>query len=243
MQEHELWLTRLFNDYLAGAGNWALSLVRMPTAARPWANYIVMELLVAALLVALFAVLRPMLSAENPGRLQHTFELVYNFLRGEAEDQVGHNGPRYIAFFGTLFLFILAMNLIGIVPQFESPTMVPAVPLGLAVATFLYYHMVGIQENGLGRYLAHFAGPMIVLAPLMIPIEIISHFARPLSLTIRLYANMFAGEAVTMVFLSLTYFLVPAVFMGLHAFVALLQAYIFMLLAMMYVAGAVAHDH
>lgn len=84
---------------------------------------------------------------------------------------------------------------------------------------------------------------MIILAPLMIPIEIISHLARPLSLTIRLYANMFAGEAVTMVFLGLTYFLVPAVFMGLHAFVALLQAYIFMLLAMMYVAGAVAHEH
>ena len=241
--EPELWLTKLFNDHLAGVGNWALGLVHIHASARPWANYVVMELLVAAILVVLFAVLKSMLSPDSPGRLQHTFELVYNFLRGESEDQVGHNGPHYIAFFGTIFLFILAMNLIGIVPQFESPTMVPAVPLGCAVATFFYYHMVGIKENGLGRYLSHFAGPMIILAPLMIPIELISHLARPLSLTIRLYANMFAGEAVTMVFLSLTYFLVPAIFMGLHTFVALLQAYIFMLLAMMYVAGAVAHEH
>ena len=77
----------------------------------------------------------------------------------------------------------------------------------------------------------------------MIPIEIVSHLARPLSLTIRLFANMFAGEKVTLVFLSLTYFAVPALFMGLHVFVSLLQAYIFMLLTMMYVAGAVSHEH
>jgi F-type H+-transporting ATPase subunit a len=121
--------------------------------------------------------------------------------------------------------------------------MSPSVPLGCAVATFLFYNLMGMKANGVGKYLAHFAGPMPALAPLMIPIELISHMARPLSLTIRLYANMFAGEQVTMVFLSLTYFLVPVVFMGLHMFVSLLQAYIFMLLAMMYVAGAVAHDH
>jgi F-type H+-transporting ATPase subunit a len=88
-----------------------------------------------------------------------------------------------------------------------------------------------------------FAGPMVLLAPLMIPIELISHLARPLSLTIRLFANMYAGEQVFLVFLSLTYFAVPAIFMGLHVFVSLLQAYIFMLLTMMYVSGAVAHEH
>ena len=165
------------------------------------------------------------------------------FARGQAEEQIGHHGPHYIAFFGTLFVFILFMNLIGVIPSFESPTMSPAVPLGCAIATFLYYNMVGIQANGVGRYLAHFAGPMPWLAPLMVPIELISHLARPLSLTIRLFANMFAGEQVTLVFISLTYFLVPVAFMGLHIFVSLLQAYIFMLLAMMYVAGATAHEH
>ncbi len=89
----------------------------------------------------------------------------------------------------------------------------------------------------------HFAGPVWWLAPIMIPIELISHLARPLSLTIRLFANMFAGEKVTMTFLSLTYLSIPAVFMGLHVFVAFLQAFIFMLLAMIYVGGAVAHEH
>jgi F-type H+-transporting ATPase subunit a len=77
----------------------------------------------------------------------------------------------------------------------------------------------------------------------MIPIELISHLARPLSLTVRLYANMFAGEKVTMTFLTLTFFAAPVIFMGLHVFVALLQAFIFMLLAMIYVSGAVAHEH
>jgi F-type H+-transporting ATPase subunit a len=108
---------------------------------------------------------------------------------------------------------------------------------------FLYYNYLGIRENGLGKYLAHFAGDTPALAPLMVPIEIISHLARPLSLTIRLFANMFAGDKVTVVFLSLTYLVLPAVFMGLHVFVGFLQAYIFALLTMVYVGGAVAHAH
>lgn len=243
MHETELWVTKLFNDYLPGLGNAALSVAGMHSEPRPWANFIVMQLLVALVIIILFALLRPRLSVDSPGKLQHTCELVYQFLSGQAEEQVGHSGHKYIAYFGTLFIFILFANLLGIVPGFESPTMVAAVPLGCAAATFLYYNAVGIQANGVGRYLAHFAGPMPLLAPLMVPIELISHMARPLSLTIRLFANMYAGEQVTLVFLSMTYFIVPALFMGLHVFVSFLQAYIFMLLTMMYVAGAVAHDH
>jgi F-type H+-transporting ATPase subunit a len=243
MHEHELNLTRVFNDHLAGLGNWALSLVGMHQEPRPWANFVTVELLVAFLIVVVFALLRPRLSATTPGKFQHTFEVLYEFVHGQTEEQVGHGGGRYMGFFGTIFIFVLFANLIGIVPGMESPTMAPAVPLGCALATFLYYNFVGMQAQGVGKYLVHFAGPMPILAPLMVPIEIISHLARPLSLTIRLYANMYAGEQVTLVFLSLTYFLVPAVFMGLHVFVSLLQAYIFMLLTMMYVAGAVAHDH
>jgi len=148
-----------------------------------------------------------------------------------------------VSFIGTLFIFVLLMNLIGVIPGFESPTMTPAVPAGLAIAVFFYYHAMGVREQGVGRYLVHFAGPMPWLAPLMIPIEFISHLARPLSLTIRLYANMFAGEMVTITFLSLTYLVLPAVFMGLHVFVAFLQAFIFMLLTVIYVSGAVAHEH
>jgi F-type H+-transporting ATPase subunit a len=101
---------------------------------------------------------------------------------------------------------------------------------------------MGVKALGVG-YLKHFVGPSWALAILMIPIEIVSNLARPLSLTVRLYANMFAGEQVTTVFLGLTKFLVPVVFMGLHVFVALLQAYIFALLTMVYVGGAVSHEH
>jgi F-type H+-transporting ATPase subunit a len=243
MHEPELWLTKPFNDYLPDLGNFFLKLVGLHPEPRPWANFIVMQLLVAVILIVLFALLRRRLSVDRPGNFQHTFEVIHQFVHGESEDAVGHNGPKYVAFFGTIFLFILFANLIGIIPGVESPTMVPAVPLGCAVATFLYYNLMGFREQGFGKYLAHFAGPMPFLAPLMIPIELISHMARPLSLTIRLYANMYAGEKVTLVFLSLTYFAIPALFMGLHVFVSLLQAYIFMLLAMMYVGGAVAKEH
>lgn len=243
--EHELWITALFNDHLAGAGNALLSLVGMhaENPARPWANFITMQILVALILVVLFAFLRPRLSMDKPGKLQHSFELIYNFLKGQSEEQVGHHGHHYVPFFGTLFIFILFANLIGIVPGFESPTMFPYVPAGCALATFVYYNIQGMREQGVGKYLAHFAGPMPILAPLMLPIEIISNLARPLSLTIRLYANMLAGEKVTIVFLSLTYLVAPAMFMGLHVFVSFLQAYVFTLLTMVYVAGAVAHEH
>ena len=178
----------------------------------------VMELLVVIIIIVLFAFLRPRLSMDRPGKLQHIFEIIRDFVRGESEDAVGHGGSKYLPFFGTLFIFILICNLIGIIPGFESPTINPSVPAGCALATFCYYNLMGFREQGIGKYLAHFAGPMPFLAPLMVPIELISHMARPLSLTVRLYANMYAGEQVTLVFLSLTYFLVPAVFMGLHVF-------------------------
>ena len=243
MHETELWITRLFNDHLAGVGNSLTGIVHMAPEPRPWANFVTMQLLVAAIIVVLFAFLKPRLSPDRPGKLQHTFELVYGFLHEQAEEQVGHDGHHYIPFFGTVFIFILFSNLIGVVPGFEAPTMVPSVPAGCAIAAFFYYNIVGVQAVGFWKYLAHFAGPMPALAPLMIPIELVSHLARPLSLTIRLFANMYAGEQVTMVFLKLTFLFVPAVFMGLHVFVSFLQAYIFMLLTMMYVAGAVAHEH
>jgi len=196
-----------------------------------------------ALLMVIFGILRPRLSHDRPGTLQHTFELVYQFVKDQAEDQVGHEAHHYLAFFGTIFLFILTANLIGLIPCFESPTMSPSVTAGCALATFTYYNLAGVIAQGPLRYLAHFGGPLWWLAPLMFPIEIISHLARLLSLTVRLYANIFAGEQVTLVFLSLTKFLAPVIFMGLHVFVGVVQAYIFMLLTMVYVGGAVAHDH
>ncbi len=244
MPENEIWLTRLFNDYLAGLGNWLLSLFRVHAEhpSRPWTNFITMQLLVAAIIVVLFAVLRPRLSMDRPGKTQHIFEAVYTFLRGEASDSIGHDGPKFLPFLGTLFFFILFSNLIGIIPGFESPTMSPSVPCGCALLVFVYYNFMGFKQQGILGYMAHFAGPIWWLAPLMIPIELVSHLARPLSLTIRLFANMLAGDKVTMAFLGLTYLVVPAVFMGLHVFVSFLQAYIFVLLTMIYLSETVPHE-
>jgi F-type H+-transporting ATPase subunit a len=117
------------------------------------------------------------------------------------------------------------------------------VPLGCALVAFCYYNIMGLRAQGVFGYMKHFAGPMPALAPIMVPIEIFSHAGRLLSLTARLYANMFAGEQVTLVFMSLIPLAVPVVFMGLHVFVAFLQAFVFTLLTMSYVSGAVAHEH
>jgi len=241
--ENELWLTKIFNDHLAGIANSLLSLAKQPTEPRPWSNWMVMELLVIAIMVVLFGMLRSKLSVDKPGKVQHLFEVIYLFVKDTAEEIGIHHGDRYIPYFGALFIFILFMNLLGIIPTFESPTMYVAVPLGLAMATFIYYHYQGVRELGLLAYLKQFLGPIWYLFIIMIPLEIISHLARPLSLTVRLYANMFAGEQVTGAFLGLTKIGAPAIFMALHVFVAILQAYIFMLLSMIYVNLATSREH
>lgn len=244
MSTHEALLTQLFNQYLAGFGNTLLTLFGQPTAKEPWADHIVMQLLVALIMIVLFLVMRSQLSVDKPSKLQHIFELIHGFIVEQADDQVGHHdGRHHVVLFETLFIFLLLANLIGIVPQFVSPTQVVYVPAGCALVAFLYYNIVGLKKNGPLKYGKQFLGPIPAMAPLMIPIEIIAHIARPLSLTIRLFANMYAGEQVTLVFLSLTYLVGPAIFMGLHVFVSLLQAYIFVLMTMMYVAGAVAEEH
>jgi F-type H+-transporting ATPase subunit a len=245
MHENELWLTAFFNEHLAGVANSILGVfgIMAKDPAKPWENWIVMELLVVAILLVLVAVLRSGFSVDKPGKLQHLFEVLYGFLKNTSDEIGIHHGDKYVPYFGTLFIFILFMNLLGVIPTFESPTMTPAVPAGLALCTFAYYHTTGVRELGIGRYLAQFLGPIPLLAPLMVPIELVSHMARPLSLTIRLFANMFAGEQVTTAFLGLTYLVFPAVFMGLHLFVAFLQAYIFTLLTMIYVSIATSHEH
>lgn len=247
MPEHELWLTALFNEHLAGFANAFLGLFHMTAKdpMKPWENWIVMELLVVAILMALTAALRVSFSVENPGKIQHLFEFTYGFLKNTAAEVGIHHPERYVNYFSTVAIFILFMNLLGIIPTFESPTMYHYVPAGLAVSTFFYYHAHGIKELGLGKHLAHYLGPVWWLAPLMIVVEVFSDLARPLSLTIRLFANMFAGEQITLVFLGLRYtkLVLPAAFMIFHVAISFLQAYIFTLLTMIYVSGATAHEH
>ncbi|MFN7918782.1 MAG: F0F1 ATP synthase subunit A [Bryobacteraceae bacterium] len=242
--EHELGITKFFNDNLAGLGNTFLSLVgqHAHNPERPWANSITVQILVAVVMMAIFAILKPQISMDRPGKLQHLFEVIYGFLHDQAEEVIGHHGTKFLHLFATLFFFILFCNLIGLIPAFESPTMFPEVPLGCALLTFIYYNFQGFSAQGVVHYLKHFAGPVWWLAPIMIPIEIVSHLARPMSLTIRLFANMFAGEQVTLAFMKMVPLFIPVVFMGLHLFVSFLQAYIFALMTMIYVSSAVAHE-
>lgn len=242
--EHELALTALFNEYLAGPANAVLGLfhITAKNPTRPWENWLVMELLVVALIMLVVALNRSRLSAEKPGGLQHVFELIYGFIESTIQEVGVHHGERFVYYIGTVFIFILSMNMIGLVPGLESPTNLVYVTVGLAICTFFYYNGVGFKAHGIG-YLKQFAGPVAWLAPLMIPIELISHFVRPLSLSVRLYGNMFAGEQVTSVFLSLTYLVIPVIFMALHIFVALVQTYVFTLLTTIYVGGAMSDEH
>jgi F-type H+-transporting ATPase subunit a len=201
-----------------------------------------MQILVVAFLLVLFVMVRARLSVEQPKALQHVFEGVHEFIQGQSEEIIGHHSEGFTPFLVALTLFILICNLIGLIPGFESPTAVPIVPLGCAICAFIYYHTQGFKHHGVA-YLKHFMGPMWWLAIIMVPIEIISHLARVLSLTVRLYANMFAGDMVTMVFFSLVPVLVPVLFLGLHIGVSFLQTYIFVLLTTVYLSGAVADEH
>lgn len=241
---HELRLTHLFNSWFAAPANALLNAIHYPATdpTQPWTDWMTCQIVVFLALIVFFGIVSRRYSVDRPGKAQHVLELAYAFFHSSAEEVAGHDGPKHIAFFGTIFVFILCLNLVGLIPGFASPTQWSNVPLAFAAATFLYYHFAGLRANGAG-YVKQFMGPIWWLVPLMVPIEIISHFARPLSLTLRLYANMFAGEQVYLTFVMLTKIIVPVVFIGLHTFVSFLQAYIFMLLAMVYVGGAISHEH
>ncbi|HTW31199.1 MAG TPA: F0F1 ATP synthase subunit A [Candidatus Sulfotelmatobacter sp.] len=240
----QLWFTQFLNHLLGGPVTAFLRALHIepkyPTAPIP--NSFAMELIVFFFLLALFFMLRSRLSVDSPGGLQHSFEKLDEFILGQSHDIIGHHSGHYTPFFAILFVFILICNLIGLIPGFESPTGVSVVPLGCAIVAFFYYHAQGFKHAGIG-YLKHFLGPIPALAPLMLPIEVISHFARLLSLTVRLWANIFAGDLITLVFFSMIPIGVPIIFIGLHIVVAILQAYVFMLLAIIYVSGAVSEEH
>jgi F-type H+-transporting ATPase subunit a len=240
----QLWFTHILNALFAGPVTAILQLVRVEPKypAAPISNSFSMEVLIFGMLVLLFVLLRSQLSVDSPGGLQHSFEWLEGIIQDQSNEIIGHHSEGYTAFLTTLCLFILFSNLLGLVPTFESPTAVAIVPLGCAICAFLYYQTQGFKHAGI-KYLAHFAGPMPALAPLMVPIEIISHLARVLSLTVRLFANMFAGDMVTLVFISLVPIVMPIPFLGLHIFVSLLQTYIFVLLTTVYLQGAVSDEH
>ena len=240
----QLPFTALLNRLFGGLADGLLNALHFEhNSLAPISNQVAMQILVLAFLILVFVLVRARLSLDNPGGLQHIFEGIHGFVTGQSQEIIGHHSEGFTAFLVTLGVFILTCNLLGLIPGFESPTAVPSVPLGCAIVAFCYYHLQGIKRQGALKYAKHFMGPMPALAPLMIPIELISHTARMLSLTIRLFANMFAGDMVTLVFFSLVPIGVPILFLGLHIGVSFLQAYIFVLLTTVYLSGAVAEEH
>ncbi|MBZ5719936.1 MAG: F0F1 ATP synthase subunit A [Acidobacteriia bacterium] len=249
----QLWFTQILNNLFGGAVSGLLQALHIAPGnlQAPITNAVSMQFLVCLFLLLLFMLVRTSLSVDRPGALQHVFEGVHGFIQGQSEEIIGHHSEGFTPFLVTLAFFILTCNLIGVIPGFESPTAVPVVPLGCAIVAFCYYQTQGFKHAGVG-YLKHFFGPSdptmgwiirLPLAVLMLPIELISHLARMLSLTVRLFANMFAGDMVTLVFFSLVPVGVPILFLGLHIGVSFLQTYIFVLLTTVYLAGAVAEEH
>ncbi len=238
-------ITRFFNHLFGPAAAALLHLAGVHPAdpAMPISNTYSLELLSFLILLAIFVLVRITLSVESPGAVQHLAEMIHEFSGSHADQIIGHGYERFQAFVTCVFLFVLLNNLIGLLPPFDlTPTSRPAVPLAIALCTFIYYNFYGFKEQGIVGYVKHFMGPVWWLAPLLFPIEVISHCARIMSLTIRLYANMLASDLITLVAFSIFPFLLPVAGLGLHAAVSLIQAYVFMLLAMIYLTGAVSHD-
>lgn len=237
-------LTRLLNQVFGGVivtVMHALGLSADPATVID--DALALELLVGAGLILFFVLVRLTLSVDKPNVLQQMAEMIHEFTGEQGEQIIGHGYERFQAFATCIGLFVLINNLLGLIPGLVSPTSKPVVPLGIAILTFLYYNFHGVRAQGPIGYLKHFAGPLWWLSPLLFPIEVVSHCARVMALTIRLYANMLAGDLVTLVFFSLIPVAVPAIFLGMHFFVSLIQAYVFMLLSMIYLSEAVSHEH
>jgi F-type H+-transporting ATPase subunit a len=205
-------------------------------------DHVVMAIFVALLLTAFALWFRSRISLENPGKLQLALESLVGGLIGMLEENVGHKGRQFLGLVGTLGLFILVSNLLGLVPYFSSPTVSLNMPAGCALVTFLYYNFQGIRAQGVGPYFKHFLGPLLPLAIIMLPIEIISHLSRVLSLSIRLFGNIFGEELVVLVLASLVPFVVPVPMMLFGVFGSMLQAFVFVMLTMIYLGGAVAAE-
>jgi F-type H+-transporting ATPase subunit a len=241
---------------------------------RPIPEYVVMSLIVLVICTILALILRPRLSVERPGAMQQIAELLLTNTMGFGikdllEENVEHGAERFVAFTGSVSIFILFSNLLSLFPAFRSPTGVAIVPLGCAIVTFLYFNYQGFRHHGIGGYLKTFAGSPHdvsgwILAILLFPVEIISTTARILSLTVRLWANIFASDLIYMIFLGLLLgpmewawsknpilgiafgifpAFVPIVFVALHIFVSVIQAYVFTVLPAIYIGTAIAEEH
>lgn len=204
-------------------------------------DYLVMVIIVVILLSGLLSLASRRLEVV-PGKTQVLFESIIDFFESLILDTIGEQGKRYLPVIGTVGLFILTSNLLGLIPGLMSPTSKLNVTLGCALVVWLYYHWQGIKVRGFLGYLKQFTGSNLFLAPLLLPIEIISHFSRPVSLSMRLFGNIFSEELLILIIASIIPYFLPLPFMAISIFTAVIQAYVFILLTCIYLAGAVAHE-
>jgi F-type H+-transporting ATPase subunit a len=246
--QHQLWIVQAVNHWF---GPWVRSaLEALGFHPAPGVNvipdYLVMTALIVIAVTILCLIVRSRLSVEQPGKLQIVLEEMVGFFVSMLKENVGPKGPKYLPLLGTMGIFIFIANMIGKVPGFMSPTANINVTVGCALTVWVYYHLQGLKEQGLLAYVKHFAvppGSPVALAPLMLIIEVISHLSRIMSLSLRLFGNIFGEEMVVLILGSLVPFLVPLPMMVLGVVTGTLQAFIFVLLTMIYLAAAVHTDH
>ena len=206
-------------------------------------DHVIMALLVLLISSIVFPLAARRFSKDNPGGFQQFLEIIVSGLKALLEDIVGHGASKkFLHIIGGFACFIFVSNLFGLVFFLQPPTGNPNTTFGLGLTAFLYYNYQGIKTQGLGHYLKHFMGPMPLLAPLMLPIELIGHFARILSLGMRLFGNIFGEHTATGIFMGMLPFVLPWPMMGLGIFGAFLQTFVFIMLTMVYIGGAVAAE-
>lgn len=276
--EHPNWWTLIVNRLLAKPALALLAALHIQPSnpEYPIPTHVSMEILVFLLSIVFFLWLKSRISVDRPGATQQSMEMLLTNgmsvgVHDLLEESVGHGWEKYVPMIGSIGIFVLFCNLLSLVPTLESPTAQVSVPLGCAIVVFLYYNWCGIAKNGPLGHGKHFLGPdlgmhwsvQIIFSLLMLVIETISHSARLLSLTVRLWVNMMVSEILYGIFLGLLISLylylghinvalksmfvlplfLPIIFIALHIFVAVLQAFVFTILPVIYVSGAVAEEH
>ena len=208
-------------------------------------DHVVMALTVFVLSCLIFPLMTRRISKDNPGNVQQFLELIVTGLKDLLEDIVGHGaGRKYLYIIGGFASFIFLSNIFGLFYFLQPPTGNPNTTFALGLTAFLYYNYQGIKTQGLLHYLKHFMGPIALLAPLMIVIEVIGHLARILSLAMRLFGNIFGEHTATGIFVGMFPLFLPWPMMGLGIFGAFLQTFVFIMLTMVYIGGAVtAEEH
>lgn len=205
-------------------------------------DHVIMAFLVLLITAIVFPLASRRISRDNPGSFQHILEMVVAGVKDLLHDIVGHHGDRYLYIIGAFMVFIFISNIFGLFFFLQPPTSNINTTFALSLSAFLYFNTEGIRRQGIVHYLKHFMGPIPLLAPLMFPIEMIGNFARILSLGMRLFGNILGEHTATGIFMGMLPFVLPWPMMGLGIFGAFLQTFVFIMLTMVYISGAIAAE-